>query len=208
MAKLNLSGWEEKNMRLSPRGLIYKIMDFDSKKYVWVTWNDVKKEFEKNNQLDSISYKNFINKIDKYETAVENLNGNFEKVVLKRYMREDNPLMTDAEIMEIKYETPVGFIVSTPILVKKILGSDFNSRTESWGIDEEILLYAKRMDVEDFDLVDEYNGVHFYTTLNKYKVLGETSGWGKVYLPIKHFKVKKYSDKVPFYAKYIRNVNQ
>ena len=32
------------------------------------------------------------------------------------------------------------------------------------------------MDVEDFDLVDKYNGVHFYTTLNKYKVLEKPLG--------------------------------
>ena len=67
MAKLNYLDGKRKH-EIKPRGLIYKIMDFDSKKYVWVTWNDVK-EFEKNNQLDSISYKNFINKIDKYRNC-------------------------------------------------------------------------------------------------------------------------------------------
>ena len=35
------------------------------------------------------------------------------KSCIKEIYERDNPLMTDAEIMEIKYETPVGFIVST-----------------------------------------------------------------------------------------------
>ena len=206
MTKLNLSGWDEKNIRLSSRDLIYKIMDFDTKKYLWLTWSDIKKEFEKNNQLDSSIYKNFINKIKKYENAVNSLNGDFEKITLKKFMREDKNMVTDAEIIEIKYDTPCGPIISTPILVKKILGADFNSKTESWGIDEEILLTAKKMGVEDVDLVDEYNNIHFYTTLKKYNIIGEKTGWGKVYLPIKHFKVKKYGDKVPFYEKYIKNM--
>ena len=64
------------------------------------------------------------------------------------------------------------------------------------------------MEVEDIQLVDEYNGVHFYTSLSKYSDFGEGAAWGKVYLNMKHFRAKKINDKIPFYAKSMRLAKQ
>jgi hypothetical protein len=208
LSNLNLSGWERKNIKLSSKGLIYKIMDFEVKKYRWMTLNEIKNESNKSGVIDTKSYVNFVKEAEQHETALSASDRNFEKHILKKFYRDDENKVTDAEIIETSYYTSIGVIVSVPKLVKKITGADFNSKTESWGIDDDILLAARKMEVEDIQLVDEYNNVYFYTSMSKYQNLGDKMSWGKVYLPLKSFQVKRYGDKIPFYAKYLRSVKQ
>lgn len=173
-----------------------------------MTLKEIVSECTTSGVTHSRSYTNFIELAGRYDKAFNESDRGFEKRVLKKFFKDPDNRYIDAEIFETIYYTDEGNITSIPKLVKKITPSDYNSKTECWGIEDETLLYARKMEVEDIQLVDEYNGVHFYTTLSKYNDLGEGSAWGKVYLHMKHFRVKKINDKIPFYAKSMRQAKQ
>lgn len=183
-------------------------MDFDIKRYRWMTLQEIVNDCTTAGVTHTRSYTNFIDSASRYEKAFKESDRGFEKKVLKKFFKDPDNKYIDTEILEVIYYTEEGNISSIPRLVKKITPSDYNSKTESWGIDDEILISARKLEVEDIQLVDEYNGVHFYTTLSKYNDLGEGSSWGKVYLHMKHFRAKKINDKIPFYAKSMRMAKQ
>jgi hypothetical protein len=204
LTNLNFSGWDKKEVRISSVGLKYKLMDLDTKKYKWLTREQIISGCVSDGMAHTSGYKRFMETTEKTEDEYKTMSGDFEKVVLKRFFSDDKNLLVDSEIIETHYPSYPGKLVSMPKLVKKIVGADFNRKTEAWGINEEILITAKKLNVEDVHLVDEYNNVHFYTTMSKFNSDGEGSSWGKVYLPLRLFKCKKYGDKVPFYSKSIK----
>lgn len=204
MTNLNFGGWDRKEVRVTSLGLKYKLMDLDSKKYRWITREEIIKECSKDGIAHINSYKKFMEQTEKIESDFLEYNGDFEKVILKKFYTDETKTAIDAEIIETHFPSYPGKFVSMPKLVKRLIGADFNKKMEAWGIDAEVLIESKKMNVEEIDLSDDYNNIHFYTTLSKYNLEGEKMSWGKTYLPVKVFKVKRYSDKTPFYNAYIK----
>jgi hypothetical protein len=123
----------------------------------------------------------------------------FEKKFLKKYKGDK---YCDGEIIIVHY----GNIMSAPRLVKSLSFKDFYHPNPSWGIDDDILMDANKFGVEDIYLIDEYNNIHFITTMRKFKIVGESMSWGKTYLSLKHFEIHKYGDKIPSYDKYLKGI--
>lgn len=192
--RLNIIGWKSEDIRPSLRGMQFKLMDFSTEKYKWMTIKEIEDE---DKTINPKMFQTFVEKtVIRTKEVNEIMSEGFEKKFLKKYHDEKT---CTGEIVEFHY----GNIVSAPKLMKSISYKDFYNNVPSWGIEDEVIIDAKKLGVEDIYLVDEYNNIHFITTMKKFNLIGESMSWGKTYLPLKHFEIYKYGDSIPNYAKHL-----
>jgi len=197
---LNILAWQPDDIRPTLNGMQFRLMDFSVNKYKWLTLSDIESVAKSDDSIHSKMFRTFMEKVIVREKEVNDLmNVGFEKTFLKKY--NDGKYCT-AEIVEFHY----GAVVSAPRLMKSLAFRDFYHKVPSWGVEDEILIAAKKFGVEDIYLIDDYNSIHFSTTMKKFNLLGESMSWGKTYLPLKHFTIYKYGDKIPSYEKHLKGV--
>jgi hypothetical protein len=199
--KLNIAAWKPEDIRPTMGRMQFKLMDFNTGTYKWLTMEEINDIMK----VDHISLNKMFVAFQEKAAAREEevrkiMNEGFEKKFLKKY---NGDRYCVGEIVEFHY----GSIVSAPRLMKSLAFKDFYHPTPSWGIDDEILIDAKKLGVEDIYLIDEYNNIHFITTMKRFKLLGESMSWGKTYLPLKHFAIYKYGDKTPSYDKHLKGID-
>jgi hypothetical protein len=206
--KLNLATWKPEDVRFSSKGIQYKIMDLDSQDYRWLTAMEIEKICDSDGSRFGKLYRGFKEKIDKRAVEISGLKKNgFMKKIIEKYYEDNKMKFCIAEIIQTYYPNDSG-IPSAPELLVKINKNNFHYKKDGLlGIDKEILNLAKRSNAEDIHLVDEYSGMHFITTLDKYEKIGETENWGKVYLPVKHFTVYQFGGKYPDYQKHLNGID-
>ena len=199
--KLNVATWKLEDIRPTLDGMQYKVMDFSSGKNKWYSMKEIEEIAKIDLSSQTKLFASFMSKATaRTEEVRKVMSQGFEKKYLKRY--KDDKYFT-AEIVEVHY----GNIVSAPRLLKSLTFKDFYHPNPSWGIEDDIIIDAKRYGVEDIYLIDAYNDIHFITTMKRFNLLGESMSWGKTYLPLKNFDIHKYGDKVPSYEKHLKGVN-
>lgn len=154
--------------------------------------------------LNSESFRAFRECIQKVEAAWSNAPGDFEKRSLRKIYREYKGVYLAGEIIITNYLTNIGKIASEPKLVKRMNRNDFDEQNVAMGVEEDMLGLCKRFNVDEIELVDSYCGAVLSTTYSKYKRIGTPGKWGKVYLPVRHFKAELYGNDTPSYWKYVK----
>jgi hypothetical protein len=198
--KLNILGWKEEDTRPTMKDIQFKLMDFTTEKYKWLTLKDVEYIAKSDGSVHTKIFTTFMEKaLVRVEEIKKSMDEGFEKKFIKKYVEDK---YSTGEIVEFHY----GNVISAPRLMKRLGPKDFYYKVPSWGVDDVILIDAKKFGVEDIYLIDEYNNIHFYTTMKRFNILGESMSWGKTYLPLKHFEIYKYGNRVPNYDKYLKGI--
>jgi hypothetical protein len=198
---LNVAAWKPEDIRPTLSNMQYKLMDFSTGKYKWLTMEEIEEAAKADHSFHTKLFTAFLERASARAEAVHKImSEGFEKRFLKKY---NNDKFYNGEIVEFLYGSG---IVSAPRLMMSLAFNDFFHATPSWGIEDDILIDAKKLGVEDIYLIDDYNSIHFITTMRKFNVVGESMSWGKTYLPLKHFEIYKYGDKIPSYEKHLKGI--
>lgn len=205
---LNLYNWNIDDIRITLSGFQFRMMNFNRNKMIWYSRDEISKIANDDKSAYTKAYRNLMDQMDDREKLfAETMNDGFCKITSKKYYDDRDNKYLAGEIITLVYPDDNGKFKSAPRLILRVTQKDFHYNNEGWGIEESILIDCKNMGVEDIVLIDEYSNYKFTVKLKKYDLYGDDTPWAKKYLSLRQFDIYKYSDKIPFYQKFLRGMD-
>ena len=203
---LNLFAWKPEDVRSSPRGFQFKLLDFRDGEERWYTKEEIIDICTKDDSILTQIYRNFLDKIEaRVEELKEKSELGFTKKVLRRFFDDDEHRFCGGEVIQIYYPNEKG-TAGAPELTLRLTKGNIHYKENKIGISKEAYLGGIELNVDNVHLVDEFYNIHFIAPLWKFRKLGKEE-WERVFLPVKHFVIYNFGHKTPEYKDKLKDVN-